>query len=220
MIAEILANALGGILSEVLGTVLKQPVKRIFDEHNMQRSLTAAVKRAEERFARDYHTIDAELTAVLIAQTRFADVPGVHSALKEMLTHPFHDPIQTVTTLRRSFSDVLPSRVDRARVDAAVNTFLHYLGEEVLYIPQLQDLYSLAFQKVSAESSRDIAMHTAAVEHQRGDLDSAEQLYLQCLFRASQKPFFIPQPATAAQIHAVHRAALTFSAHPVSPTAQ
>ena len=170
MIEEILANAVGGILSEVLGTVLKQPVKRVFDEYNMQRALTAAVKRAEERFARDYHNTDSELTAVLIAQTRFADVPSVHLALKEMLTHPFHDPLQTVATLQRSFSDVLPTRVDRARVDAAVNAFLHYLGEEVLYIPQLQHLYALAFQKVSAESSRDIAMNTAALVEGMRDL--------------------------------------------------
>src|SRR3989440_1999754 len=177
MIEAILANALGGILGEVLGTVLKQPVKRIFDEHDLQRALTGAVKRAEERFARDYHNIDAELTAVLIAQTRFADVPGVHSALKEMLTHPFHDPIQTVTTLQRSFGEVLPTRVDRARVDAAVNAFLHYLGEEVLYIPQLQHLYALAFQKVSAESSRDIAMNTAALVESMRDLrDDIRQL--------------------------------------------
>ena len=179
MIEEILANALGGILGEVLGTVLKQPMKRIFDEHDLQRSLTAAVTRAEERFARDYHNTDSELTAVLIAQTRFADVPSVHLALKEMLTHPFQDPVQTVTTLQRSFSDVLPARVDRARVDAAVNTFLHYLGEEVLYIPQLQHLYSLAFQKVSAESSRDIAANTAVLVESMRDLrDDMKQLSL------------------------------------------
>jgi len=91
-----------------------------------------------------------------------------------MLTHPFHDPTQTVVTLQRSFSEVLPSRVDRARVDKAVNTFLHYLGEEVLYIPQLQDLYTLAFQKVSAESNRNIAANTAAlvesIQNMRNDI--------------------------------------------------
>src|SRR2546425_5302010 len=129
MIAAILANAVGGILSEVLGTVLKQPVKRIFDEYNMQRALIAAVKRAEERFARDYHTTDSELTAVLIAQTRFADIPSVRLALKEMLTHPFHDPLQTVATLERSFIDVQRTRVERARVDAAVSAVLHFLSE-------------------------------------------------------------------------------------------
>jgi len=36
MIEEILAIAIGGILSEVFGTVLKQPVKRKFDEHDLQ----------------------------------------------------------------------------------------------------------------------------------------------------------------------------------------
>src|SRR5438309_1100797 len=120
----------GGILSEVFGTALKQPMQRVFNEHAMQRALTAAIKRAEERFARDYHNTDAELTDALMTQTRFADVPSVRSAFKEMLTHPFHDPTHTVATLQRSLSDVLPSRLDRSRVDAAVNTFLYYLGEE------------------------------------------------------------------------------------------
>jgi tetratricopeptide (TPR) repeat protein len=177
VIEGILANTVGGILSEVLGAVLKQPMKRVFDEHEMRRALTAAVKRAEERFARDYHDTDAELIDALMAQTRFADLPSVRSALKEMLTHPFHNPTQTVATLQRSFSDVLPSRMDRTRVDAAVNAFLHSLGEEVLYIPQLQHLYTLAFQKVSAESSRTIAANTAAlVESMRGLRDDMKQL--------------------------------------------
>jgi tetratricopeptide (TPR) repeat protein len=163
MIEAILANTLGGILSDVFGTVLKQPVKHMLDEHQMQRSLLAAIKRAEERFARDNHQIDAELTSALMAQTRFVDTPTVRSALKEMLIHPFRDPTQTVITLQRSFTDVLPARVDREQVDEAVQTFLRYLSEEVLYIPQLQPLYALAFQKMSAESSRDIAMNTAAL---------------------------------------------------------
>jgi tetratricopeptide (TPR) repeat protein len=163
MIEAILANTLGGILSDVFGTVLKQPVKRMLDEHEMQRSLLDAIKRAEERFARDNHQIDAELTSALMAQTRFVDTPTVRSALKEMLIHPFRDPTQTVTTLQRSFTEVLPARVDREQVDEAVHTFLRYLSEEVLYIPQLQPLYALVFQKMSAESSRDIAMNTAVL---------------------------------------------------------
>lgn len=170
MIEAILANTLGGLLSDVFGTVLKQPVKRLLDERDMQRALVAAITRAEERFARENTHIDAELTSALMAQTRFADTPSVRSALKEMLTHPFRDPTQTVTALQRSFSDVLPSRVDRERVDEAVHAFLRYLGEEVLYIPQLQPLYALAFQRVNAESNRDIAAHTAALVESMRDL--------------------------------------------------
>ncbi|SRR6266568_1891945 len=177
MIAEILANALGGILSEVFGNVLKQPIKRLLDEHSMRGALTVAVKHAEERFAREYRVSDAELTDALIAQSRFADIPSIQVALREMLTHPFHDPAQSVATLQRTFSDVLPSRVDRTRVDAAVNAFLHYLGQEVLYVPQLQHLYALAFQKVSAESNRSIAASTAALVESVRDLrDDIKQL--------------------------------------------
>ena len=177
MIESILANALSGILNEVLGAALKQPIKQLFDEREMQRSLTAAIKRAEERFSREYHAIDAELANALIAQTRFADIPNVQLALKEMITHPFRDPTQVVVILQRSFHDVLPSRVDRARVDAAVTTFLQYLGEEVLYIPQLQHLYQLAFQKVNADSSRNIAANTGAlVESIQGLREDIRQL--------------------------------------------
>lgn len=177
MIPEVLANAVGAILGDVLGTMLKQPMKRIFDEREMQQALTAAVKRSEERFARDYHATDTELVDALIAQTRFADLPSVRLAIKEMLTHPFHDPALTVPTLQRSFSDVLPTQLDRARIDAAVNAFLHFLGEEVLYIPRLQHLYALAFQKVSAENSRSIAMNTdALVKSVQGLRDDMKQL--------------------------------------------
>ncbi len=51
MIEEILANTLGGILSQVLGTVLKQPMEHMLDEYTLHRALTAAVKSAEDRFA-------------------------------------------------------------------------------------------------------------------------------------------------------------------------
>jgi tetratricopeptide (TPR) repeat protein len=170
MIAEILANALGGILNEVFNGVFKQPLQSMLDERSMNRALIDAVNRAEATFARDYHAIDPELTNALISQTRFADVPSVQAALKDMLAHPFHDPSQSVVVLKRSFHDVLPERTDRTRVDQAVTTFLHYLGQEVLYITQLQHLYALAFQKVSAENSRVIASNTAAIVESMRDL--------------------------------------------------
>ena len=177
MIEEILVNALGAIFGEVLGNVLKLPVKQMLSEQKMHSELIAAVKRAEKRFAQEYRVSDPELTDALITQTHFIDMPSVQAALKEMLTHPFHDPTQSVETMRRSFHDVLPETVDRARVDAAVNAFLHSLGQEVLHIPQLEHLYTLAFQKVSAESSRNIDANTAAlVESVRYLRDDIQQL--------------------------------------------
>lgn len=54
MIADILANALGGILNEVLGWVFKQPLKSMLDERSMNRALIDAVNRAQTTFARDW----------------------------------------------------------------------------------------------------------------------------------------------------------------------
>jgi tetratricopeptide (TPR) repeat protein len=166
VIEGILVNVMGGILSDILSPVLKQPMKHILDEHAIHLALASAIKKAEARFERDYGKVDAEIAHALLKQTRFADLPSVRAALTDMFTHPFHNQSHAVAILHGSFDDVLPAQVDRARINAAVNAFLHSLGEEVLYIPQLQQLYTLAFQKMSAENSSSIAANTAAmVEH-------------------------------------------------------
>jgi len=133
MLADLLVNALGQLLGEVTG----ESIEALLDRRALERGLAAAVVRAEQRFAREYRALDAELADALATQTRFADLPSVRVALRELLTHPFHDPSQPVAQIQRSFGDVLPERVERARVDAAVSVFLSYLGQEVLYIPQL-----------------------------------------------------------------------------------
>src|SRR4029453_433150 len=164
--SELIGNALGQLLGELFGESLEQ----MLDKRALMRGLDAAVQRAEQRFAREYRAQDAELADVLATQTRFADLPGVRAALRELGRRPFHDPAAPVAALQRSFADVLPERTDRARVDAAVRAFLGFLGQEVLYIPQLQQLYALSFQKASAESSRRIAASAAALVQGIDDL--------------------------------------------------
>jgi LuxR family glucitol operon transcriptional activator len=159
IISDLFLNALGQMIGEVLGETIEQKL----DRRALLRELRAAVARTEARFAREYRAQDAELTDALSAQTRFTDLASVQVALRELLTRPFHDPSPAAAVLRQSFADVLPERVDRARVDAAVQAFLGYLGQEVLYIPQLRELYALAFQKMSVAQSRAAADHAAAL---------------------------------------------------------
>jgi tetratricopeptide (TPR) repeat protein len=183
---EILVGALGQMLGELLG----EPLDGALDRRARNRALGAAVKRAEQRFVREYRARDAELTDALFSQAHLAELPSVRAALHDLLTHPFHDPSAPVAAIRRSFSDVLPARIDRDRVDAAVALFLQYVGQEVLYIPQLQKLYALAFQKASAESSRKIAASTAALAQDISELrDDLRQL------PAATPPPALPAPA-------------------------
>ncbi|HET9221453.1 MAG TPA: tetratricopeptide repeat protein [Roseiflexaceae bacterium] len=188
--SELIGNALGQLLGQLLGEVFGESAEQMLDKRALKRSLDKAVKRAEQRFASEYRAQDAELTDALATQTRFADLPSVQAALRELLTRPFHDPTARVAALRRSFTDVLPERTDRARVDAAVGAFLGYLGQEALYIPQLQQLYALSFQKTSAESSRRIAASAEALVQGIGDLRAdVRQL------PAMSTPAALPAPA-------------------------
>jgi tetratricopeptide (TPR) repeat protein len=160
---EVLADFVASMLGQLIGEVTGESVETLLERRAVERALPAAVERAERRFALEYHAKDPELATALAAQTRFADLPSVRAALRELVIRPFHDPAASVEVVRRSFDDVLPERLDRARVDAAVAAFLGYLGQEVLYIPQLRELYKLAFQKSAAESSRRIASSAEAI---------------------------------------------------------
>lgn len=170
---DALTNAIGQLLGEVFGETIEAKL----DRRALLRAINAAVLRAEQRFATDYRQYDAELADVVSGQTRFADLPSVQAALRDLLTHPFHDSSPTVAAIRQSFNDVLPERVDRTRVDTAVSAFLHILGQEVLYVPQLRDLYTLYFQKMNAESSRTVADYTAVlVQGMQGLRDDMRQI--------------------------------------------
>lgn len=195
IVAEFLANVLGQMVGEVLG----ETVEHKLDRRMLRGALAAAVTRAEQRFAQEYRAQDAELADALTQQTRFADLPSVRAALHDLVARPFHDPAQAVATVRRSFADVLPEQVDRARVDAAVQAFLDYLGQEVLYIPQLRELYGLAFQKISAESSRAMATHTSALAQSiHGLRDDLRQI------AAAPPPPALPAPPLAERLRPWH----------------
>jgi hypothetical protein len=170
---NMLSNALGELIADMFGESLDERL----DRRALGRAVERAVSRAEQEFAAEYARVDPELASALTGQTRFADLPSVRAALRDLLMRPFHDPAAPLATLRRSFTDVLPQHTERERVDAAVSAFLAILGREVLYIPQLRDLYALSFQKLSAESSRATARHAEAMaETMRQFHDELRQL--------------------------------------------
>jgi LuxR family glucitol operon transcriptional activator len=155
---DILSNAVGELLADVLG----QSPKEWAEQRAVQRKIRKAVERAEQHFAATYAAVDPELTELLVRQTRFADLPSVRTAMHELLTRPLHDPASYVAVLRRSFTDVLPSHVERERVDRAVRSFLSLLTQEVLYIAELRERYAIRFAQLNAEHSLAAAEQSAA----------------------------------------------------------
>jgi tetratricopeptide (TPR) repeat protein len=198
--ADLFGDVIGNALGELLADVLGQSPKEWAEQRAIRRKIALAVDRAEQQFAASYRAVDPELTDLLVRQTRFADLPSVRAALRDLLSRPFHDPSDSVAVLRRSFADVLPSHTDRERIDAAVRSFLGLLGREVLYIPELRDRYALSFARQSAEHARATAEHTsftanavAAMAQNIRELQGSLQL------AATPGPLLLNSPAAPAE---------------------
>ncbi len=179
-LSNILSSTLSNILGQLIGSLVADKLQQgTLNERAIRRKLNAAVVQAAARFAREYYAHDPELTIALTAETHFADLPSVQAALRELLTHPFQDPAAPLSTVQARFDDVLPAQLDRLRVNAAVAAFLHLLGDEVLYIPELQQLYTLAFQRMNVEGTRTVAANTAELVQGMHNLsDTLTQLAL------------------------------------------
>jgi LuxR family glucitol operon transcriptional activator len=148
IIEGLIAEKLEETLSDVASSLLKQSISKWIDESSIKKAIAEALIRTEKRFIREYGTFDVELTEVLASQTYFIDLPSVQEAAQKIIRHPFRDFGSQRETSQQSFLEVLPSYTDRTRVDAALNAFLHCLGQEVLEIEKLQPLYQLLFRKV------------------------------------------------------------------------
>ena len=64
------------------------------------------------------------------------------------------------------FSNVLPNRVNRERVNKAVNSLLGYIVEEIWTLPgvsEIREIYSLQFQKIGVDIAKQ---QTALLEAQ------------------------------------------------------
>ena len=91
-----------------------------------------------------------------------------------MLKHPGTDLDRQREAVAQSFATVLPTRKKRARVDQAVMYFLRCLTEELWTLPELQPIYSLQFQRMTAEATRQ------QVELQKAQLHAQLELTAAC----------------------------------------
>lgn len=118
-----------------------------------QEALAIALKRAVEKFARYYE--DGELVEALTQGPRFWDIPGVQSALQEIIIRPSSYLERERKTLFHSFADVLPA-MEPERVERAVYCFLRCITEEVITIPQLASIYQVQIQWAALEQSHQL----------------------------------------------------------------
>jgi hypothetical protein len=147
-------NALIDFLSEqaqkVLGDEVSARLKGLRSDAAFIKQFEAGLKRAVERFLKEYEAHDEDLTAAIADEPDFFKNEQVQKALLWMLKHPGTDLDEQRELLAASFATVLPTRRNRERVDQAVMYFLKCLTEELWRLPELQPIYSLQFQRMTA----------------------------------------------------------------------
>ncbi|MGQ9718212.1 MAG: NB-ARC domain-containing protein, partial [Anaerolineae bacterium] len=137
---------------------LANRIRRLSSEGAFIRDFDRALKTATERFVAEYTPVDEDLVAAIAADPDFWKSPSVRKALIDLVRRPGAWLPQQREQITHRFDDVLPQRINRERVDRAVLFFLRCLAEELWTLPgakELREVYSLQFQRVTAEAAQE-----------------------------------------------------------------
>jgi len=133
---------------------LGDKIERLRSDADFNGKFEAGLQRAVRRFVQEYETEDEDLVAAIAADEGLFNNEEVRSALLAILKQPGLYLADEQETVARSFASVLPARKNRQRVDRAVTYLLKCLAKELWSLPELQPIYSLQFQRMTAEATR------------------------------------------------------------------
>ncbi len=145
-------------------------IKKLRSDAAFNQAFEEGLKRAIQRFVQEYEIQDEDLVAAIAADADLFKNEEVRAALLTILKKPGVYLAGERERLAESFDNVLPGRKNRERVDRAVIYLLKCLAEEVWHLPELQPIYSLQFQRMTAEATRQ------QVELQKAQLQALTNL--------------------------------------------
>lgn len=138
-----------------LSDELSNKIKKLRSDAAFQTAFADGLQRAANRFASEYAVEDEDLVAALAADQSFFQNQEIQTALLTILKKPGIYLTEQQEIVAQSFDSVLPSRLNRERVNRAVIAFLKCLAEEVWNLPELRPAYELQFQRMTVEGIRE-----------------------------------------------------------------
>ena len=153
-----------------LGEEMGARLKKLHSDAPFNQKFEAGLQQAVRRFVAEYEKQDEDLVAAIAADPGFFRNPAIQQALLSMLKRPGAYLAEEQESLVQSFESVLPERKNRQRVDQAVTYLLKCLAEELWHLPELQPIYTLQFQRMTAEATRQ------QVELQKAQLQALTEL--------------------------------------------
>lgn len=155
---------------KLLGDEIAAKIKKLRTDASFHQSFEKGLKRALERFKLEYEEQDEDMvTAITVDPSIFKD-EKFQATLLEMIKRPGTYLDEEREKIVSSFELILPGRKNRQRVDRAISYLLRCIVEELWHLPELQPIYSLQFQRMTAEATRQ------QVEIQKAQLQALTEL--------------------------------------------
>lgn len=136
----------------LLGDGAAEKIRQLRSDGRFQKEFEESLARASQQFRDDYEEIDEDLVHAIGDNTIFDDKKA-RKALLRILQAPDSLLEDEKSIVVDYFESVLPERKNRERVDKAISYFLKCIAKEVWHIAELRPVYSLYFQRISADAS-------------------------------------------------------------------
>lgn len=131
-----------------------EKLKQLRSDGAFRRQFDKGLDKAIKRFAEEYYEKDEVLVDAITQEKGLFKNPEVKQALMTVLKSPGSYLVDEGEVVAQSFDSVLPGRKNRERVNNAMRYLLRCLVEELWHLPELLPVYSLQFQKITAEAMK------------------------------------------------------------------
>ena len=134
------------------GDKIARRIKGLHSKSESRNEFSQALQDATSHFVDDYKLIDEDLVNSITDQKDFLLNEDVQNAFINILKRPDRYLEKDESVVQKYFDSIFPERINRERVNSAVSYFLKCLAESVWLLPEFGAIYSLLFQKATAES--------------------------------------------------------------------
>ena len=132
---------------------LATQVEKLRSDRAFTKQFEGSLKSAVQRFISEYEMQDEDIVHLLVNNRDFFANAEVQAALLRLIKKPSGYLPNEYHLLTEQFSSVLPNRKNRKRVKRAISYFLWCLVQEIWHLPELQPVYMLLFQSITAKAS-------------------------------------------------------------------
>lgn len=157
------------------GDKLAAAISRLSSQSAFNEAFNKAMESAVERFLTEYSEKDEDLVDAILADDSFWQSKEVQQALMSLISRPGAWLVEKQEIVLQHFTEILPKRRNRERVDKAVAFFLGCIVEELWTLPgakEIRTIYSLQFQKIASEAARQQVVLLEAQLQATTQLDS------------------------------------------------